>query len=63
MKKEKKEIKNRLEHLRKQIENENISYGELAELQRLAKHIEKGDVLLLEWAGIKERHGQGSLKI
>jgi hypothetical protein len=46
--------KKRLKHLRKQIEAENISYGEIAELQSLAKYIDKGDVGLLEWAGVKE---------
>jgi len=49
-----KNIKIRLEYLRKQIENENISYGEIAELQSLSKHIDKNDVVLLEWAGVKE---------
>jgi len=47
-------IKNRLEYLRKEIEAERISYGEIAELQSLAKHIDKGDVLLLQWAGVPE---------
>ena len=47
-------IKKRLEYLRKQIENENISYGEIAELQSLSKHIDKNDVVLSEWAGVKE---------
>ena len=49
-----KQIKKRLEYLRKQIENESISYGEVAELQELAEHIDKSDVELLEWAGVKE---------
>jgi hypothetical protein len=44
----------RLEYLRKQIENENISQGEILELQSLAKYIKKGDVQLAEWAGIPE---------
>ena len=47
-------IKERLEYLRGEIEAERISYGEIAELQSLAKHIEPGDVLLLEWAGVPE---------
>ena len=47
-------IKRRLEDLRKAIRAENISYGELAELQSLAEHIEPGDVELLEWAGVPE---------
>jgi hypothetical protein len=31
-----------------------MSYGELAELQSLAQHIEPGDVELLEAAGVPE---------
>jgi hypothetical protein len=50
----KKEIKKRLEYLRGEIEAERISYGEIAELQRLAKYIEPGDIQLLEWAGVPE---------
>ena len=49
-----KQIKARLEYLRGEIKAERISYGEIAELQSLAKYIDKGDVLLLEWAGVKE---------
>ena len=47
-------IKTRLEYLRGEIEAERISYGEIAELQSLAKYIDKGDVQLLEWAGVPE---------
>ncbi len=47
-------VKTRLEYLRSQIENECISYWEIAELQSLAKYIEPGDVVLLEWAGVPE---------
>ena len=50
----KKEIKDRLEYLRGQIQAERISYSEIADLQSLAPHIDKDDVLLLEWAGIPE---------
>lgn len=50
------EIKNRLEYLRAQIENECISYGEIAELESLAEHIEPDDVQLLEWANVPENH-------
>jgi len=46
-----KEINQRLAYLREQIEAEKISYSEIAELQSLAEYIDKGDVLLLEWAG------------
>lgn len=49
-----KNIKKRLEELRKEIQAERISYGEIAELQSLAKHIDKNDIELLQWAGVKE---------
>ena len=49
-----KQIKARLEYLRKEIKAERISYGEIAELQSLAEHIDENDVLLLEWAGVEE---------
>jgi hypothetical protein len=49
-----KAIKGRLEYLRKEIEAERISTGEILELQSLAAYIEPGDVLLLEWAGVPE---------
>jgi hypothetical protein len=48
------DIKQRLEYLRTQIESEDISYGEIAELQSLAEYIDAGDVVLLEWAGVPE---------
>lgn len=47
-------IKERLEYLRTQLQDECISYGELAELQSLAEYIEPGDVELLEAAGVPE---------
>lgn len=50
----KKEIEKRLKYLKEQIKKENISYGEIAELQELAEHIDKNEVELLEWAGVKE---------
>lgn len=49
-----KTIKNRLEYLRGEIEAEGISTAEIAELQGLAEHIEPGDTVLLEWAGLSE---------
>lgn len=49
------EVKQRLEYLRSQLDAERISYGELAELQGLADHIEPGDVQLLEAAGVPEQ--------
>jgi hypothetical protein len=47
-------ITERLEYLRQEIRAERISYGELAELQDLADHIDPSDVELLEWAGVPE---------
>jgi hypothetical protein len=44
----------RLEYLRGEIRAERISWGELAELQALAAHIESSDTELLEWAGVPE---------
>jgi len=51
-------IKERLEYLRGEIEAERISYGELVELQDLSEHIEDGDVLLLQWAGVPEEQAR-----
>ena len=50
----KSEVQERLEYLRGEIEAERISYGEIAELQGLAEHIDPSDVVLLEWAGVPE---------
>lgn len=47
-------IKERLEELRTEIRAERISMSEIVELQSLAKYIDKGDVELLQWAGVKE---------
>jgi hypothetical protein len=49
-----KNIKKRLEEIRKELRKECISYGELIELQSLAEHIDKNDVELLEAAGVPE---------
>lgn len=51
----KKQAKIRLEQLRREIRKERISYGEIAELQDLIPYIEKGDIELLEWAGVDEQ--------
>lgn len=48
------EIQARLEELRIELRAERISYGELAELQGLAEHIDPSDVELLEAAGVPE---------
>ena len=47
-------IKKQLESIRKSIQNENVSYAELAELQSLSKYIDPNDIELREWAGIPE---------
>lgn len=48
------DIAKRLEELRAALRAENISYGELADLQGLAKYIAPDDVELREAAGIPE---------
>jgi hypothetical protein len=48
------EITARLRSIRQAIEDENISWGEIAELQSLTEYIDPSDVLLLEWAGVPE---------
>ena len=50
----KKQIKKNFEKIRKSIESENISYGEIAYLQNNIEHIDKNDITLLEWAGVEE---------
>lgn len=44
----------RLASIRQSIEDESVSYGEIAELQSLVEHIDPGDILLLQWAGVPE---------
>jgi hypothetical protein len=51
-------IKQRLEYLRGELRAERISTGELVELQSLAKHIDSGDVELLEAAGVPEKSAE-----
>lgn len=53
-------IPERLEQLREALRAENISYGELAELQSLAAHIAPDDVELLEAAGVPEHPTAGA---
>jgi len=48
-----KTVKARLNYLRKEIEAERISYGEIAELQSLAEHIDPSDVLLQRWMQVE----------
>lgn len=52
-----KAIKQRLEELRGELRAEQISYGELHELQSLKRYIQPGDVELLEAAGVPEHPG------
>jgi hypothetical protein len=47
-------IKEQISSIRKAIENENVSYGEIAFLQAHVEYIPKDDILLLEWAGVEE---------
>ena len=47
-------IRVRLEEIRKEINNECVSTGEILELQSLVKFISNDDVQLLEWAGVEE---------
>lgn len=47
-------VAQRLEAIRASIRRESVSWGELAELQGLAAHIDVGDVELLQWAGVSE---------
>ena len=47
-------VKKRLEAIRKSIQNENVSYGELFELQNLSQYIDPSDIELREAAGIPE---------
>lgn len=49
-------IEKRLEELRTEIIAERISTSEIIELQSLVKFIDSGDVLLLQWAGVEEKH-------
>ena len=48
-------IKKQLSSIRKAIEDESVSYGEIAFLQEHVKYIPKDDILLLEWAGVEEQ--------
>jgi hypothetical protein len=47
-------IKKRLAYLRGEIIAERISYGDIVELEDLAKHIPDDDALLRQWAGVPE---------
>ena len=47
-------VKQRLEAIRKSIQNENVSYGELVELQSLSQYIDSNDIELRQAADIPE---------
>jgi len=47
-------LRDRLEYLRGELRNGQISYGEIAELQSYSDYIGKDDVELLEAAGVPE---------
>lgn len=48
-------IEKQLNYLEKEIENERISYTEIAELELLSNFIEETNTLLLQWAGVPEK--------
>ena len=48
-------IKEQVSSIRKAIEDENVSYGEITFLQAYVEYIPKDDILLLEWAGVDEQ--------
>jgi hypothetical protein len=48
------DIADRLDYLRGEIEAERISYDEISELQSLAEHIDRDDVVLRQWAECDE---------
>ena len=46
---------NSINSIKKSIQNNNISYGEIAWLQNHQKEVKKtGDIELAQWAGISE---------
>lgn len=49
-----KEIEQRLKDIKKSIKDENISWGEIAELQELKDYIPDYEIELLSWAGVEE---------
>lgn len=46
--------KERLEEIRQSLREENISYGELVELEALKEHIDPNDIELLQALGEEE---------
>jgi len=56
-------VERRLEAIRQSIKDEDISMGELAELDELKYNIRYDDVELLEWAGFSEDYARGLRRI
>lgn len=55
----KKEVREQLQAIRHAIDDEHVSYGEIAYLQDHHKEIkELGDITLAQWAGIPEEEWQ-----
>ena len=52
--KDQKTIKKRLNYLRGEIQNQRISYMEIAELQSLKSYIQESDITLRAWVEIPE---------
>lgn len=46
-------IEKEFDSIRKSIEEENVSYFEIAWLQLNAEYIHEDDTLLLQWAGVE----------
>lgn len=49
-----KQINERLEYLREEIQRERISYGEIIELDNLKKYIDPNDIELLQWVNSEQ---------
>lgn len=48
-------MRKELEHIRNEINKENVSYSEILYLQNHQDEVkELGDIVLAQWAGIKE---------
>jgi len=43
------EIKERLEYLRCEIQEERISFEEIVELNRLSEYVDSSDIELMQW--------------
>lgn len=52
----------RLERIRESLRRQNISYGELHELQAMTRFIDPGDLELLEAAGVPEHNSDSETR-